>query len=110
MILNSYRQPHKKNFRINPLHILLGIAVLIIIIFGIINLTLSSTNKPIIIDYDRYVVKSGDTLWNIAENYCPDDMDIREYIYEIKEINNISSNEYIHPRDCIELPVYEGSK
>lgn len=50
------------------------------------------------------VVKSGDTLWDIAEQYKPDNIDIREYIYDIKTLNNISST--IHEGDTILVYVY----
>lgn len=32
-------------------------------------------------------VHSGDTLWSIAEEYCPDDMDKREYVRHIMTDN-----------------------
>jgi len=39
-------------------------------------------------------IKSGDTLWNIAEKYNKKG-DIREYIYELKKINNLKSSAII---------------
>lgn len=30
-----------------------------------------------------YVVSRGDTLWSIAQQFCPEDMDTREYIYKL---------------------------
>ena len=50
------------------------------------------------------IVKSGDTLWDIAEQYKPDNIDIREYIYDVKTLNNISST--IHEGDTILVYVY----
>lgn len=38
------------------------------------------------IRYD-YTVRYGDTLWDIAAKNVPEDMDIREYIYNLKVIN-----------------------
>ena len=40
----------------------------------------------------EYYVYPGDTLWSIAASYCPEDMDIREYIYEVKEYNNMTTS------------------
>ena len=37
-------------------------------------------------------VKNGDTLWSIAERNVPDNVKIRLYINEIKEINGIESS------------------
>lgn len=36
-------------------------------------------------------VQSGDTLWGIADAYCPEDMDKREYIRAIEADNECTS-------------------
>lgn len=38
------------------------------------------------IRYD-YTVRYGDTLWDVAAKNAPDDMDIREYMYNLYQIN-----------------------
>ena len=43
-------------------------------------------------EYMTVTVQSGDTLWSIAEQYGDDSCDIREYIYNIKKINNMKSS------------------
>lgn len=40
---------------------------------------------------NSYYVAPGDTLWDIATIYCPDDMDKREYIAEIEKLNEMKS-------------------
>lgn len=37
-------------------------------------------------------VRGGDTLWSLADSFKGDN-DIREYIYDIKEINKLASSE-----------------
>ena len=37
---------------------------------------------------DEIYIRYGDTLWGFAEVYCPEDMDIREWIHEVKKLNN----------------------
>lgn len=49
-------------------------------------------------------VHYGDTLWSIAEEYKPDDVYILEYIEDIKQLNNITSD--IHGGDTILVYVY----
>ena len=43
---------------------------------------------------ETVVVKGDDTLWDIAEEHCPDNVYILEYIEEIKTLNNIDGNIY----------------
>lgn len=43
---------------------------------------------------ETVVVKNGDTLWGIAEEYKPNGIYILEYIEDIKALNNIDGNIY----------------
>lgn len=45
-------------------------------------------------------IENGDTLWNIAQQYKPNFMDIREYVYEIKQLNDI---DMIYAGDIIQI-------
>ncbi len=56
-------------------------------------------------DYYQVEVAEGDTLWDIALIYLVEDMDIRELIYEISELNENPSY-YIYPGDIIKIPIY----
>ena len=55
-------------------------------------------------DYLEFAVQPGDTLWKIARMHLPDGMDIREFIFEIKKANDISTS-IIHPGDVLLLPL-----
>ena len=54
---------------------------------------------------ETVTVQSGDTLWGIADAYCPDDMDKREYIREIEADNDCTS--VIRPGNVLTVRVYE---
>ena len=54
----------------------------------------------------NYIVRTGDTLWSIAEKYAPDDMDIREYIYFIEEDKSIE-NKSIYPEMELKIRRYK---
>jgi len=43
-----------------------------------------------------YTVKGGDSLWSISGYYCPDDVDRREWIDEVKSLNGLTDST-IHP-------------
>lgn len=37
-----------------------------------------------------YTVKEGDTLYSIAKEFKPKEMDVREYVHKIRELNDIN--------------------
>lgn len=45
------------------------------------------------ISYEQveYTVQAGDTLYGLAQKYANENQDIREYIYNLKQVNNIGS-------------------
>lgn len=49
-------------------------------------------------------VESGDTLWNLIEEYYDYQGDIRNRIYEVKEINGMKESR-IYPGQIIYIPV-----
>lgn len=42
-------------------------------------------------------VCEGDTAWGIARKYCPDGVDIREYLTWVEEESGADFNKKIHP-------------
>lgn len=68
-----------------------------LMIIGIIILTIYTVRtrlNEMNVEYteETYVVQTGDTLWDIAEEYCSEHQSINEYIYKVKQVNNISSD------------------
>lgn len=41
---------------------------------------------------ERLEIKYGMTLWDLAEEYKGEDEDIRQWIYEVKKLNNRQSS------------------
>lgn len=66
---------------------------------------LNKANAASVSTYKQIVIQADDTLWNIAEEYCSDEIDIRDYISDVCEINDISVNN-IQIGDVIFVPVY----
>ena len=56
-------------------------------------------------DYMDVQIVSGDTLWSIAENYMPQDMDTREAIYKLCRVNDISAAD-LYAGMTIQVPIY----
>lgn len=65
--------------------------------------TVSSSSKTL---YNQVQIESGDTLWDIASEYGPENSDVRRIVDEICELNEISADE-LTPGSRIIVPVYE---
>jgi LysM repeat protein len=42
--------------------------------------------------YETHIVDSGQSLWSIAKQYVPTSMDIRDYVDEMIELNQLHTN------------------
>ncbi len=52
------------------------------------NNVVGASNK----EFVQVRVESGDTLWGLAQEYGPADMDVRNVVYEICRLNGISAD------------------
>ena len=77
---------------VNRRRFITSISIMIILIISIFN-CVSATKT---VEYQDYTVVQGDTLWSIASENLKSGQDIREYIYELREINNLN--------DCLLYP------
>ena len=48
-------------------------------------------------EHVEVTVHKGDTPWGIAKQYCPEGVDIREYLTWVEDANGISFEEPIYP-------------
>ncbi|MBK5252979.1 MAG: LysM peptidoglycan-binding domain-containing protein [Peptostreptococcaceae bacterium] len=74
------------------------IATLTIHMFGLDNA--SGTTKTY---YKQIEVTYGDTLWDIADRTMPADMDPRQAVYEISNLNDIDDGQ-IYPGQILIVP------
>lgn len=72
---------------------IITILLIVILILILSNISLSHNN----INYKKVSIQSGDTLWSIARfekdnNEYFEDKDIRDIVYEIQDLNKLSSS------------------
>jgi len=93
----KYRIVNRKRF---ITFCILSILLIAFILLPILN---DATAKDSKIEYIKFTVSTGDTLWDIAKEYGSSNMDIREIIYIICEKNNLNSSS-IYPGQEILIP------
>ena len=49
-------------------------------------------------------VQAGDTMWDIAARTAHKDMDVREMVYAMKELNNINDSGTLVPGTVLKVP------
>lgn len=83
------------------------LVIVVLCIFTIIG-TLAGNNivsSSSMNQYNQVKVESGDTLWDIASEYGSDDMDVRQVIHEICDLNEITADQ-LEAGQKIIVPVY----
>ena len=85
---------------------ILTIVFIFVLGFMVINSVLAS-NEAVETKEIEFAVCKGDTLWKIAEKYKLENQDPREYIYEVKKLNNMTSAS-IYEGQIIKILLVEG--
>ena len=56
--------------------------------------TIASNSKTTTRCYETVSIKSGDSLWSVAREHCPDEYsDIRDYVEDLKFVNNLEDED-----------------
>ena len=72
--------------------VLILVAVLVIVSVLLLNHAFQPTMDGIEWQEETYIVRRGDSLWTISCSYCPDGVDCREWIDEIRALNGLSDS------------------
>ena len=68
--------------------------------------SINSAEAASINTYQQVTIDTNGSLWEVAETHCKSNMDIRDYIDDICEINDITSNDVLQPGQVIFVPIY----
>ena len=97
----------RKRYRIkNRVRFASFIVISLLLVCTVFNTALGF-NDALALSEQQYIeiqVESGDTLWTIADEYMPDDMDIREAVYMICETNDVDANT-LYAGQTLSIPV-----
>ena len=66
-------------------------AILIFLLIALFNVSIAKSNKEEA-EIVEYTISRGETLWSIAEENKAEREDIRQYIYDIKKLNNMTDS------------------
>ena len=98
----------KKRYRIvKPVRFFAFILITVLLLtFATISLlNRSNADAASVNTYRQVLIEDNDSIWAIAENYCSNDMDIRDYVREVCEINDITLGD-VRSGDLVFFPVY----
>ena len=76
---------------------------IICISITLLSILVAKANEPKVVGY---TYTSGSTVWDMAREYCPSEMDVRDFAYEIERINGIK-NSVVSAREMYKIPIYE---
>ena len=95
---------------VNKKRFINSITIISIIIFSIIVMFFSFTkNQEYTENHKTRYISKNETLWSIAKEYKKPNQDIRDYIYEIRKLNNMESATIYEGQELI-IIVYEEVK
>ncbi len=84
----------------NKIKFIRSIAIIVFLLIALFNISIAKTDKEAeIIDY---TISKGETLWSIAGEYKEKNEDIRQYIYDIKKLNNMTDST-VYPGQVIKI-------
>ena len=84
----------------NKIKFIRSIAIVIFLLIALFNISIAKTDTEA--EYIDYTISKGETLWSIAGEYKEKNEDIRQYIYDIKKLNNMTDST-VYPGQVIKI-------
>ena len=97
--MKHYHIVNRFRFTVFVVTLILTMGMITGLVFGSFNASGETRHS-----YETITIQYGDTMWSLAEQYAPADQDIRDYIYEICDKNNIKAGELTEGQEIL-IPV-----
>ena len=81
---------------------MINASFIIILFLILVAIMPKKTVEAYAMKYEEYVVSNGETLWSIASENKKDGQDVREYIYELRKLNDLDDC-MIYPNQVIKI-------
>ena len=81
---------------------MINASFIIILFLILVAIMPKKTVEAYAMKYEEYVVSTGETLWSIASENKKDGQDVREYIYELRKLNDLDDC-MIYPNQVIKI-------
>ncbi|WP_432409545.1 LysM peptidoglycan-binding domain-containing protein [Wukongibacter sp. M2B1] len=97
----------KKLRIVNRKRFMLSMTIIMIILFFLISNVFALVNRAEGYEAPKYkeiVVKGGDTIWELARDHGPKNIDIRKTVHEIGRINNLHNYD-VFPGQIVKVPI-----
>lgn len=90
--MNSIHKNHRRKIRIaSKKRFTIFISILLMLAFPAIMFAIDKPPSTKNQDFIKVYIEPGDTLWGIAKTNLPPRMDIREFVHDIKVVNQLDS-------------------
>ncbi|UHA73084.1 LysM peptidoglycan-binding domain-containing protein [Paenibacillus sp. 481] len=107
--IQSFEKISQGRKRMRRLRLLaLMMMLMFVVCSGIVQAWGDTTQDDYVITYKKVIVQPGDTVWGIAKQYCPNEIDIRNYVSTIIKNNGIQ-NKVLQIGDTIHIPLLTPS-
>ena len=102
---NTYRRNRLNQYKKKLKQFLIGLLCFIVLLGGFIWYidTVTVTWNELEWTTESVCIVPGMTLWEVAQDKCPDEIDVREWISRVKELNNLTG--YLRAGDVIDIYV-----
>lgn len=82
----------------------LMMVISVFLVMVLIMQVVGPSRAAIVVPTESYIVERGDTLWGLAERFAPNSMDLREYVFRLRRLNDLQHSATIQPGQRLYLP------